>query len=567
MDAHRQVKQAELVARPLIRLWDNAMNYIGTVASEKAVDAEEMIHDTGNADITILASDWLMNFLKTDVRADEDLHITIDPYPNNRSWRWRYGAKVTNVKVARSEDGIKTATFQCAHNREHWKHLLFGATPFCPPEVQPIKAWLLPGNTRTIVTYTGMLNFARNYWPVLSIPANLFNLGSYATIDVLDINPLNWPVQMQIINPAFDQSRFSVIMSRWSKAHDVCDQMLKDAGCIVRAYMWLTEDADSPHPELAAVVGQKHARPTRNCIVLAVEDKSGRTGPTGTAFDGFLQLIGVTADDLLSETIYNVVGDNVINPLTDTVAPPLISSLLGVAPSLPTVVFRDNDYSAIVSSEHNMNRAKATTIMTGGKSPGWVNEAISFAIKYGLSQLSDVIEYIAPGGLAAYQGAFQDPGTPGLDSLYNDQFSDMLLAFIRFTDFTRSLATGDYGYLEHFEQGSGSAYTISSTLTIREGLWKTRPYQAFKVSVYNGRPNQLYYDFDLGDRVLFQIDDVLYSDQVTAVKLHYDEDTPKTFDISIGDDTEAENPLAQLTRTMATFWNALGMMFGSSDLF
>lgn len=564
LDGIRQVKLAELRARPLIRLWDSAMNYIGTVASETMVDAEEMMHDTGTGDIELMESDWLVQFIKTDVRADQDLHMTIDPYPNNRNWRWRWGAKVTNVKAVRTEDGIYKVTFQCSHNREHWKHLLFGATPFSPPEVQPLKAWLMPGNTRTIVTYTGVLNLARNYDPLLSIPTNILNPGSWLKTNLLDLNPLNWPVQMQIINPITDQSRFSVIMSRWSNAHDVCDSMLKDAGCMVRAYTWLPEDKDSPHPDLAAIIGEDLARPTRACVVLAVEDKSGRTGPTGTAIDGFLQLIGVTGDDLITESLYNVVGDNVINPLTDSPVPPVVSQLLGVAPSLPSVLFRDGTYSPIASSERNTYRYKARTMMTGGKSPGWVNQLQTFGIKYALSELCQVIVASSPTG----GGAGEIEPAAGFDELYQGEFDDMLLAYIRFTDPSRAISGSDYGYLEHFEQGSGSAYTVSSILTIREGLWKTRAYQAFKVSIRNnGHPNALYYDFDLGDRCLFQIDGTLYTDQVSAIKLHYDRDTPKTFDISIGDDTESESPIASLTRTAATFWNAIGMLFGSGDLF
>lgn len=571
LDAIRHVKDTERMARPLIRLWDASMNYIGTVASERSVDAEEMMHDTGLANIEIMANDWLMQFLRTDLRAQDDLHITIDPYPNNRSWRWRYGAKVTNVRVKRSEDGIRTAVFECSHNREHWKHLLFGATPYSPPEVQPIKAWVLPGNTRTIVMWTAFLNLARNYWPLLSIPSNIFNVGFWMGLvlnplegaaNPLNINPLNWPVQMQFVNPLFDQSRFSVIMSRWSNAHDVCEAMLKDAGCMVRAYTWLPEDKDSPHPELAALIGNDLARPTRACIVLAVEDKSGRTGLTGTAVDGILQLVTVTADDLLTESVYNIVGDEVIDPRNDSVVPPLIEEAIGEAPSLPTVAFRDGDYSAIISSEHASFRSKAVSIWTGGKSPGWVNQLQTFAIRYAISELCQVVTADGPGG-----GAGEIVPAAGFDQIYQGQFDDMLLSFIRYTEPSRYETAGPYAYLEHFEQGTGSAYTISSTLTLRQGLWRTRPYQAFKVSVRNGYPNTLYYDFDLGDRVLFQVDNVMYSDQVTAVKLHYDRDTPKGWDLSIGEDGEMEDPLASVTRTMGTFWNALSMLFGSGDLF
>jgi len=566
LDARRRVIDEEARARPLVRLWDKNMHYIGTIAAEVSVDAEELLHDTGQADVVLRGDDWIVEFLRADIRKDEDLHITIDPFPNRRNWRWRWGGKVVNVRVKRDENGTRTVTFECAHNREHWKHLYFGATPFMDPSVQPIKAWLLPGNVRTIVATTAFINLARNYWPGLALPANALNPFAWVgeASNVFNLNPLNWPVQVQFVNPLFDQSRFSVIMSRWSDAHSVTHAILKDSGCHLRAYTWLPEDEDSPHPELAAIVGERAARPTRACVVLAVEDKSGRTGPTGTAWDGILNLIGVVGDNFVTETVYEVIGTNkAIDPRTNSPAPPIISSLIGVAPELPTIAFRDHEHSAIISSEHSMFRSKAIKILTGGKSPGWVNQTQTFLIKYALSQLSYVIQT----AVGPEVTGVQNPGTPGLEELYQGQLDNTLLAFIQVTDPVRAATAGPYAFLEHFEQGSGSAYTVSSALTLREGHYKTRPYQAFQVSIRNGRPHTLFYDFDLGDRALFEIDGVLYTDQVTAVRMRYDTTTPKTFELSIGDDTESESPTAQVMRIAQAFWSALAMLFGSGDMF
>ena len=191
LDTKRDLIDMEARQRPLIRLWDKSMHYVGTVASEQSLNAEELLHDTGQADIVLRGDDWLIDFMRRDVRKDEDLHITIDPHPTRRSWRWRYGAKVTNVRVKRGDDGIRTVTLECAHNREHWKHLLFGATPFSDPAVQPLKAWILPGNTRTIIATTGFINLARNYWPILALPAQALNPGAWTgeASNLLNLNP------------------------------------------------------------------------------------------------------------------------------------------------------------------------------------------------------------------------------------------------------------------------------------------------------------------------------------------------------------------------------------------
>lgn len=558
LDGKRDIIDQEARTRPLIRVWDKNHRYIGTVAGEKSVSVEELLHDTGTGEVVVRADDWLMDFLRRDVRKDEDLHITVDPNPNRRNWRWRWGGKITNVRVRRAEDGTREVVFECTHNREHLKHLYYGATPFMDVSVQPLKAWLLPGNTRTIIAITTFINLARNFWPILALPTNALNAGAWTgeASNPLNLNPLNWPLQVQYVNPFTDQSRFSVIMSRWSDAHSVTDAMLRDAGCHIRAFTWLPEDDDSPHPELAAIVGQEAARPTRPCVVLAVEDGSGITGPTGTALDGGLNLLGAVADQVV-ETVYNLDADG------DGVTDPLIRKMLRVAPKVPDIAFRDTEHSQIVSSERSMIRTKAQTILTGGKSPGWVNQAQTFAIKYALSQLSNVIQTL----IGPEVTGLQQPGTPGLEELYQGQLDDTLLAYMKVTDPIRIQRSGSYGYLEHFEQGSGSAWTISSALTLREGHFKTRPYQAFNVSIRNGGPYTLYYDFDLGTRCHFEIDGVLHTDQVTAIKLRYDTGTPKTFDISIGDDRESENPMATAMRSLSNLWNAVGLLFGSGDLF
>lgn len=373
LDLKRDLIDEESRSRPLIRLWDKQMRYIGTVAAEMSVNAEEMLHDTGQGDIVLRGDDWLVDFMRRDVRRDEDLHITIDPYPHRRNWRWRWGAKVTNVRVKRGEDGLRTVTLECSHNREHYKHIYFGATPFCDVSVQPIKAWLLPANTRTAIATTLFINLARNYWPLLALPTQALNPGAWVgeASNLLNVNPLNWPIQCQFVNPLTDQSRFTVVMSRWSDAHSVTDSLLRDAGCHVRAYTWLTEDEDSPHPELAAIVGQEAARPTRNCVVLAVEDASGVTGPTGTLLDGAINLFASTVDSGVVEQLA-VLDPEFFDKNGDGVTDPLVRKLLRVAPKVPDITFRDTERSSIISSEHSMFRSKASKILTGGKSPGWV---------------------------------------------------------------------------------------------------------------------------------------------------------------------------------------------------
>ena len=240
--------------------------------------------------------------------------------------------------------------------------------------------WLVPWNCRTAIALSLFINLARQYHPFLSIPTNILNPGGWihSGAGLFGLNPLAWPIQVQFVNAFFDQSRFTVLTSRWSDLHTVTAPLLEDAGCMLRAYTWLEEDETSPHPELTTNMGgifnvmDRLSRPHRNAIIMAVEDKSGTTGPTGTFVDGMIKLAAKTADDLITESIVPLLPGDIGRTETGKVTP-LFQKLTMTAPAPPWVVFRDGEYSAITESQRSLRGATAKTIMTGGKSPGWVN--------------------------------------------------------------------------------------------------------------------------------------------------------------------------------------------------
>lgn len=125
---------------------------------------------------------------------------------------------------------------------------------------------------------------------------------------------------------------------------------------------------------------------------------------------------------------------------------------------------------------------------------------------------------------------------------------------------------GDMAFLEHWEAGSGSAYTVSGVLSLRTGHWKTRAYSSFQTTVRN-RPYCLDFDYTLGDRLGFQMLNVIHVDQLTGYRRSYDASKPMQIELSIGRDVEEEDPVARATRTLAQMWNFVGVFFGSQDLF
>jgi hypothetical protein len=248
LEGRRQTINDSMRQRPLLRLWDKDMKYIGQIAQEKSVQVEELMADAGGANIVVRRDNWLSDTILYDRRSVEDLHITLDPNPTKTSWKTRWGGKVTAVNAKRGSDGLHTIELEAVSNREHLKHVLAAATPFSPPEFQPLKMWMLPWNCRTALTISLWINLCRQYEPFLSIPTNVLNPGSWLTTEVGNVNPMNWPVQVQYLNPIFDTSRFEIFTSRWTDFHTASADMLDDAGCIARAYTWLEEDEDSPHP-------------------------------------------------------------------------------------------------------------------------------------------------------------------------------------------------------------------------------------------------------------------------------------------------------------------------------
>jgi hypothetical protein len=329
---------------------------------------------------------------------------------------------------------------------------------------------------------------------------------------------------------------------------------------MIRAYTFIAgEDTESPHPELEALLGTTFM-PERNCIVLACEDKSGQPGLTGTLADGPIKLIAATADSLITDTL---IPDPSIFP--DTQVPsgiyPLIETWFGVAPRPPWVIWKDNEYSGIIQSERNTHGATAKTIWTGGKSPGWVNQLQTFLIKWGLSQIQTVFT----GGQFANVGPA--PLGAGLDEVYEGEGDDVLLAYEKYTDPVRMLYCGDFGFLEHWEPGVGTAYVVSGILSLRDGLWKTRAWDSFKATVKNAHPYILDVDFTLGDRMGFTIAQAIYVDQLWSYKRSYSRTDAMKIDLQIGSGQQEQDPLLQATNSLAAMWNMVGMYMGSSQLF
>lgn len=608
LEARRSVVIESAKQRPLIRIADKNMKAMVDLHGEISASYEELVADTGTCSITIRYDNWIADWLVHDTKGVEDLHILIDPNPLEPDWRTRWGGKIDEIHIKHDDNGIHTIELHALSFREHAKRLLFASNPIFAPEVQLPRMWILPGPTRTILSISMFINLARIFFPALSVPTNVFNPAAWINPlnpdAILNFNPLNWPLQVAFVNPVTDQSRWTSIGASWTTWHEAMRDILADSGCIFRAYTYLTTDKDSPHVELMDIISgvsifasgflnffglggvsdlvkktgktvQEMAKPGRNCVVFAIENKSGRTGPTGTVIDGLLNLIGVTFDDLITPVTVELtefgeigkvidVGQSLHGQKIEDAAGMdrtyLVEHLLGVAPAPPKVIWWEGEYNGMVTTDLTWHKGSVKTVMTGGKSPTLVNQAQTFAIRYGLAQLSAVISL-------AVAGSYQTPGSPGLDNLYQGQLDNVLFAWQRFTDPLRAVYAGDFAWNEHFEKGSGTAYVLASVLTLRAGNWKTRTYASFKATTRNGQPWMADVDFVLGDRLGFEEENIIYVDQCTGLKRSWDRLTPMTVTLTVGDDKDREDPFASAFRVLAAVWAGVGNLAGQGWLF
>jgi hypothetical protein len=595
----RDVTIAASKVRPLVRIADKNLDTMAELEGELSCSVQELMDDTGTCKITLLFDNWLADWITNQQMPVEDLHLLIDYNPARPNWRTRWGGKITEIHIKTDDRGTHTIELTALHHREHAKRILMAANPLFPPEIQLPRMWVMPGPVRTICAATMAVQLGRLFMPGWSTITNIFNPAAYLNplrLDTLfNFLPTDWPIQVAFVNPFLDQSRWSAIAGAWSTdLHSAYKDVLSDAGVMMRAYTYLTTDEDSPNIELAQLlegateileavgVGEdardmaiRLAAPNRNSVVFSFEDKSGHTGPTGTVADGVINTIAVTLDNLITPlTIDLTTGDTydpgqVLNgvPIQDAAGIDrtyLLESLTLTAPEPPRVIWWDGTWNGMINTDLTWIKGSAGTIMTGSRSPTIVNQAQTFAIRYGLAQLSAVLNTWAANFLG---GEAQLEGTPGLDNLYQGQLDNTLLAWQRYTDPIRALRAGDLKWQEHFEKGSGTAYTLSSVLTLRSGYWKTRPYASFKATALNGKPWIADYDYTLGDRVGFEKQGVIYVDNVFGIKREWDWNKPMTVSMTIGQDKGKDDPLGAAFRAMAGVYEFVGQLAGEGTFF
>lgn len=515
--SRRLKRKAQRRKPPLTRLWDGDWNLRGRVSGELDGDAEWKINETGAGLLTLpydhhLAL-WAARFWK---RKKQNIHITVD----KDGARW--SGRCNGVTTRQDANGIRTTTLEFLHDYEELKHIPVWSNPFLPAAAQFPKMFMLAGPAIYTLKLALFLNLFRLQGNLWALPDDPLSFKGWTQ----GLNYKEWPILVKPSSLLLDDSKWTVIMSRFKTWHDMAASTLGNGQLMVECRRWLVGD---PQPWPGAGLRRNGQ------LIIDIVDKSGwfdQTAIGGTIAGGLVRTGLEVADNLIDE------GRRVLGKPTDPAAYNL-PHFLGVEPQSPWVVYRTNDPVATAeSTEFTWQPATVTQITAGGHSMPGVNEGISAAVQLTGSLISQYMMMPDLGGVA--------------DTLLKPLYEDVFMAFISVKSPMRSMSLGWSHYYENFVTGADKAYTLSSLLAIRAGFFATRERTSHSLKIGDGAPYLLgergQGHFFLGDRVGGEIpgapDGQVVVEQVSSVKLSWAADKPHEWVATVGDPAVADDPVA-----------------------
>jgi hypothetical protein len=487
--------------------WDTRQH----VAGEISGSAEEILNDTGAAEIKMFGDHKLAEWIDEELDDEEDVHVRI--VVSGVQWT----GIVQDVVEQGTSDGQEYFILKCISEYEHMKRVVCYCNPFFPAEFQFPKLWAYAGPSVTGVKTLLFLNLLRRFAPLWALPEDLFNPQNWLN----NLNPANWPIVVLPGNVLTDTSMWTVLSTRMGMFHDVVAPTLSDAQLRIVLKRWFPGD---PQP------APGHMFLTQSTLTVDVVDQSGYCGPSGTLLDGLLHFAKSVADDFINE-VSTQFSYNVNQPEYD------ITGFLGTIKE-PWTAFRKahkTGATGIVEWERHRLKSNASIAVTGGHSPDWVNTGLKLLVN----------------GVLGYIGAMF--GNPGLTlGLFDSVVEDVVLAFHRVGNPIRQAKMGLRGppLGEVFESSGGTGFSLSALQAIRVAMWRSRPMQTFKFTIRNGMPYWVGLDMDLGDRSSFEHGrrKKLHVERMHSRKCSWDRGTDANWTCSLGDDKPIDQPGAILAR-------------------
>lgn len=515
-------------APPRVYLYDKNWSFVQVVSGEIEGNFDRVLLDTGEAALTYQGDNPIVSYVIDGLEEEEDVHIRIEA----SGVRWTGKAATIEYNGTSDRD---TVTIKFLHDYEHIKKIICYSNPLLFAELQWPKHFLFAGPSVAGMRTLVFLNLLRRFGPLWSLPENIFSAASWQQ----HLDPNRWPI---IVMPQYnfftDTSAWSVISTRFGNAHDVMLPIARDAGIQIVCERWFPGDPQ-PAPGHATLV-----EPT---LVVDFVDKSGVRGPTGTPLDGLFRVASTILEDGVSE----------IQEILDPTAPPPEygqPGFFGTVNTYPWVSYRHGQrtgLSGISSWKMTIHKPLAGSVLTGGKSPAWVNAGIKLLINAVLGWLGMLF------------------GNPALGiGIFDDQVEDVVLAFHHIPHPQRQAKMGRGQYGEHWETGGGTGFSLSALQSIRAGLWRTRAFTSYALEVNNGAPYWVGKHFVEGDRIVADVKRTqnglggLYVDQVESIGVSWSRSQDTTCKVQLGERGASDTPgaaLAKQLENVRTIIQALGV--------
>lgn len=499
----RRREMRDALNRPDMLILDKSWDPVCALRGELAWDFQEIANDTGEGEVTIPGDHLLTYWLLEPSRRLADVHILV------RTKYWTWSGKCDYIQRIYKSGEMVALRVHFLHDYHQAKRITCFANPALPAELQVPKAMPWAGPSCTGVSLYGLSNL----WRIQSlnaIPDNIFNPDQWGGM----FDPSQWWTVMVPVNPVTDTSQWTVLSSRFANFHDLIGPTLASAGLLLRPQRWMPGDPQ-PAPSFYNL--------THSTRVFHIEDKSAYVGPTGTLVDGLLNLVGTIAEDYINQIITELSREE-----PDEYKLP---GWFGTVQRAPWVVFPEGKYSMLRSSTMTIHKALAYAMVTGGKSPQWVNSAAKLAANAALGYLGALI------------------GNPGLAlGVFDFLVEDTILAFHRLPNPIRKQAMGPDAWMEHWVQGPGVGFTLSTLQAMITGFWDTRGYTSFTAEIDAYSPYIPGKHFGLMDRIAFEVAGTWQVDHVHSIRNKGDRNTLPAWEISIGNDEAEEEPAAKLMR-------------------
>lgn len=506
---------AQAEARPIVELWDKNWEQSLPVLNETQAKFMRKLNDTGEGNLVLFGSEAMRQYIIDELGEWEDLHVRV------RTGYWEWTGKCTRVEYESDVEGFEYISLKFVHEFEHIKKVMCYCNPFFPAELQYPKIWAYAGPSQFGIVTTLFLNLFRRFGLPWAMGDNMFDPASW----LANFNPANHPIVVVPKPLLFDTSMWCVLATRFGNFYDVVLPTLKDAGLDLNVYRWFP-GMPQPAPDYYTL--------TKPTLVVDVVNKSGYVGPTGTLVDGALSFITRVADDLINEVREEV--SYVESPEYS------IGKYLGTTRINPWVTFRApaNTYNIgpVQSWKAITSKATASSIVTGGHSPDWVNAGMKLLLNAALGYLGQAI------------------GNPGLGlGIFDEQVENVVLAFHRTPNPIRMNRMGEWGppFGEYWESTGGKGFSLSALQAIRVGFYRTRAYRVHEATVRAGAPYWPGAHFTTGDRVNVEIGATgnLWTDYVYGIECSWGRSNDPDFAVTIGDGVIEDTPGSILSRQLA----------------